>query len=402
MMIGFADIEAAAARLSGISEVTPLDHSRTLSHACGADVYIKLENLQRTGSFKIRGAYNRLATLPVAERSRGVIAASAGNHAQGVAFAAKAMGVPCVIVMPAGASLSKVEATRDYGADVVLCGESYDDAHARAREMAEEDGLTFVHAFDDEMVMAGQGTVGLELLRQMPDLDAIVVPVGGGGLIAGIAIAARAIRPGIRIYGVEAAGAACFRASLDKGERTRLENVATIADGIAVKLPGALTWEIVRTQVDDVVTVEDEEIARAMVLLLERMKVVSEGASAAAVAAVLARRLPLTGSRTAVVLSGGNVDVSLLSRIIEHGLVAAGRYIRFSTTLSDRPGALSALLAAVAESGANVVSVEHYRLGEKLVLGQVEVELAVETRNRAHIGELWARLTTLGYSYTVH
>jgi len=394
-------IRAAKSHLAGVCDITPLDHSTTLSKMADNDIYIKLENLQRTGSFKIRGAYTKMIHLTEAERACGVIAASAGNHAQGVAYAARMLGIPCLIVMPTGATLSKVEATRAYGAQVVLEGDNYDEAFAHATSLQKRSGMTFIHAFDDELIITGQGTVGLELLDQLPDVDAIVVPIGGGGLIAGIAIAVKSLRPQTAIYGVEAAGAACFRTSLDNHSLTVLPSVSTIADGIAVKQPGGLTWEAGRHLIDDVITVEDEEIARAMVVLLERCKVVSEGASAAAVAAVIGRRLPFSGRKVAVVLSGGNVDVSLLSRIIEHGLVAAGRHVRFVTTLSDRPGALAGLVRAVAQCGANIVSIEHHRLGQSLILGQVEVQMSLETRNQAHIHAICEEFSRLGYDYAM-
>lgn len=401
MIISLSDIEAARETLRDICEVTPLDHSDTLSRLSRNAIYIKLENLQRTGSFKIRGAYNKIASLDPAARAAGVIAASAGNHAQGVAYAARMLGIPCKIVMPAAASLSKVQATRGYGADVLLYGENFDEAFARAEELRTQTGMTFIHAFDDPQVIAGQGTIGLELLEQMPDLDAIVAPIGGGGLISGVALAVKSIRPDIRVYGVEAAGAACFRASLDARALTELPSVSTIADGIAVKRPGRLTWETVQSLIEDVITVEDEEIARAMVILLERCKVVSEGASAAGVAAAITQRLPFTEQKVAVILSGGNVDVSLLSRIIEHGLVAAGRHVRFVTTLPDRPGALSGLVGTVADCGANIVSIEHHRLSQALVLGNVEVQLSLETRNQAHIDDVCAAFARRGYEYVI-
>ncbi len=399
MHVTYPDIQAAAARLAQVIVNTPLDHSQTYSQLSHNHIYLKFENMQRTGSFKIRGAYNKISALADEERNRGVIAASAGNHAQGVAYAARLLHIPCTIVMPKMASLSKVEATRRYGASIVLHGQNYDDAYEKARELQNETRYTFVHAFDDPDVIAGQGTIGIELLQQNPNLDAIIVPVGGGGLIAGIAIAAKSINPNIKIYGVEASGAACFRRSLDAGDITTLESVSTIADGIAVKRPGNITWGAVRDLVDDIFVVEDEAIARTMVMLMERSKVITEGASASALTAVLTHHLPFENKQVAVVLSGGNVDVMLLSRIIEHGLVAAGRHARFVTTLPDRPGSLANMVAAVSEAGANIVSIEHHRLGQALILGQVEVDLAVETRNEEHIEELRQRFLALGYSF---
>ncbi len=402
LAIPIEDIYMAQKMIAKVIDETPLTHSHTLSRLTSYDVYLKLENLQRTGSFKLRGAYNKIANLPEAKRRVGVMAASAGNHAQGVAFAAKHLGIPCLIVMPEGASLSKIEATRGYGAQVVLTGETFDKAFQDAIELQKQNGMTFIHAFDDADVIAGQGTIGIELLEQLPDLDAVVLPVGGGGLIAGIASAIKALKPGIKVYGVEAAGAACFRRSFDEGQRTAVSTVATIADGIAVGSPGRLTWEIAASLVDDIFVVDDEDIARAMVILLERSKVVSEGAGAAAVASLLTHQLPTHTGKTAVVISGGNVDVSLVSRTIEHGLVAAGRRVRFITTLPDRPGVLAKLLQTVANARANVISIEHHRLAQSLVLGYVEVQLEVETRDHAHIELLCEHFRALGYEYAIH
>ncbi len=400
-MVSIQDIREAQSILQGVSIVTPLDHSRTLSELSHNDVYLKLENLQRTGSFKIRGAYNRLSHLPGDMRSRGVIAASAGNHAQGVAEAARLLNMPCTIVMPAAASFSKVQATRGYGAKVVLFGDSYDDAFIRATQLRDDEGSVLIHAFDDEQVIAGQGTIGLELLDSLPDIDAVLVPVGGGGLLAGIATAVKSIRPGVRVFGVQASGAASFRASFEQHSLRALEHVATIADGIAVKRPGNITWDIGSRLAEDVLVVEEEEIARAMVFLLERMKVLSEGAGATGVAALLSGRFPLTDKRVAVILSGGNVDMSLLSRLIEHGLAAAGRRARIVTILVDRPGALSRLLRTVAECGANISSVEHHRFTRSLVIGQVEVQLEVETRDTEHLAYLCDQFSQAGYTFEI-
>lgn len=397
MTITLADIQEARQRIASVIEATPLNYSNTLSGLAQNHIYLKLENLQRTGSFKLRGAFNKMSTLTAEEKTRGVIAASAGNHAQGVAYAAKLMHIPCTIVMPIGASLSKVEATKNYGAKIVQSGQSYDEAFARAQELRSETGATYIHAFDDDKIIAGQGTIGLEILEQLPDVAAIVVPVGGGGLISGIALAAKSLRPDIHVIGVQAKGAASFQHSFAAHRVQEVPSMSTIADGIAVKRPGVKTFELVQKYVDDIILVEDEEIARAMVVMLERSKVVSEGASAAVVAAAITGKLPFKGQKTALILSGGNVDVLLLTRIIEHGLVAAGRHLRFVTTIPDRPGALVQLLTMISESGANIVSIEHYRQGQALGLGQVEVQLAAETRNWDHIQQLQNKLSASGY-----
>jgi threonine dehydratase len=392
-----AAIEAARARLNGVAQVTPVDFSQTFSEMSGNSIYLKLENLQRTGSFKLRGAYNKIASLTEEERRRGVIAASAGNHAQGVAYAARAHGAPCTIVMPEGASLAKVAATRRYGAEVVLAGASYDEAYARACELQALRGATFVHAFDDPYVIAGQGTIALEVLEQVPSARAIVVPVGGGGLAAGIAVAVKSVRPDVKVYGVEAASAAAFRRSLDAGQRTAVPVQPTIADGIAVAQPGRLTYQLIERYVDDILTVEEEEIARAMVLLMERCKLVAEGAAAAAIAAVVYRKVPSGLGDVVAILSGGNVDVTMLSRIIEHGLVESGRFLRLAVTVADRPGALRDLLDVFAGVGANVLSVQHHRVGNRIALGQTEVEIDLETRDPAHINAILQALQERGY-----
>ncbi|MCL6516572.1 threonine ammonia-lyase [Alicyclobacillus sp.] len=392
------DIEAAQARLAGIVQPTPLDPSHTFSALSGHRVFLKLENLQKTGSFKLRGAYNKIAQLSDEERSRGVIAASAGNHAQGVAFAAASHQSPCVIVMPEAASLAKIAATQGYGATVVLSGNSYDDAYQHALDLQRVHGYTFVHAFDDPLVIAGQGTIGLEILQQLPEVDAIVVPVGGGGLAAGIALAVKSVQPRVRVYGVEAANVACFRHALDSGRVETIPAQPTIADGIAVRRPGELTFSLVQQYVDDIVTVEEEEIARTLVLLLERSKLVVEGAAAAALAACVAKKLPAALGNVVVVLSGGNIDVTVLSRVIEHGLAEAGRYLRLAVHLYDRPGALRDLLDVFAALGANVVSIQHHRVGTGISLGQTEVEIDLETRDPRHVESILERLTAKGYT----
>lgn len=377
---------------------TPLLPSRTLSAMSGALVHLKAENLQRSGAYKIRGATYKLSRLTPEERSRGVIAASAGNHAQGVAIAAAALGVPCTIVMPSVAPLAKVTATQGYGAKVVLYGDNYNDAFARACEIQHETGATYIHAYDDPDIIAGQGTLGLEMLTDLPDVEAVVVSIGGGGLISGIATAVKALKPDVRVIGVEASGAASMRAALDADHIVTLPTVTTIADGIATKSAGTYTFEAVRTLVDDVVTVDDEEIIRAVLLLLERCKLLVEGAGAAGVAALLSGRLDLAGKRTIAVLSGGNIDMNLVGKFIQHGLSAQGRYLVIHTLLPDRPGELLRLLTLIAEQNVNVLDVEHHRTSPRLPLQQVEVMLTLETRNREHCDSLLNLLEAKGYA----
>lgn len=377
---------------------TPLLPSRTLSAMSGAVVYLKAENLQRSGAYKIRGATYKLSRLSSEERARGVIAASAGNHAQGVAIAAAALGIPCTIVMPAAAPLAKVTATQGYGATVVLYGDNYNEAYARAREIQDATGATYIHAYDDPDIIAGQGTLGLELLTDLPDVEVVVVSIGGGGLISGVATAVKSLNPNVRIIGVQASGAASMRAALDAGHIITLPTVTTIADGIATKSAGAYTFEAVRTLVDDVVTVDDEEIIRAVLLLLERCKLLVEGAGAAGVAALLSGRLDLVGKRTIAVLSGGNIDMNLMGKFIQHGLSAQGRYLVIHTLLPDRPGELLRLLTLIAEQNVNVLDVEHHRTSPRLPLQQVEVMLTLETRNREHCDSLLNLLEAKGYA----
>lgn len=377
---------------------TPLLPSRTLSSMSGAKVYLKTENLQRSGAYKLRGATYKLSRLTPDERERGVIAASAGNHAQGVAIAAAALGVPCTIVMPTAAPLAKVTATQGYGATVVLHGETYNEAYTRAREIQAETGMTYIHAFDDPDIIAGQGTLGLEILADLPDVEAVIVSIGGGGLISGIATAVKTLKPDVRIIGVQAAGAASMRAALDAGKLVTLPAINTIADGIATKCAGRYTFEIVRTLVDDVLVVDDEEIIHAVLLLLERCKLLVEGAGAAGVAALLSGRLKLDGKRTVALLSGGNIDMNLIGKFIQHGLSMQGRYLVIHTLLPDRPGELLRLLSLIAEQNVNVLDVEHHRTGPRLPIQQVEVMLTLETRDRAHCDGLLTVLRTRGYA----
>jgi threonine dehydratase len=395
--VTIADIWEAHKLLKPQLHHTPLAASRTLYDITGAEVYLKAENMQRSGSFKVRGASYKLSRLSEEEYRRGVIAASAGNHAQGVAIAAAQYKIPCTIVMPETAPLVKVMATQGYGASVVLHGFNYDDAYQRCLELQEETGATFVHAFDDPDVIAGQGTLGLEMLSDLPDADAIVVPIGGGGLIAGIAIAARALRPNITIIGVQAAGASSCRTSLDAGELCTLPTITTIADGIAVKRPGELTFSLIQRLVDDVILVDDEEIIAAVLLLMERNKLLVEGAGAAGVAALLSGTLELKGKKVIVPLTGGNIDINLVGRFIEHGLAAAGRYFVIHTCLTDRPGELMRLLNIIAEMRINVIDVRHQRISSRLPIMQREETLTLETRDRAQCEQLLQRLREAGY-----
>lgn len=376
---------------------TPLLPSRTIGDMTGARVYLKAENLQRAGSYKVRGATYKLSHLTADERAHGVLAASAGNHAQGVAIAAAALGIECTIVMPAGASLAKVTATEGYGATVVQYGEGLAEAFQKAFEIQKETGATFIHAFDDPDIISGQGTVGLEILSDLPDVEAIIMSVGGGGLISGVATAVKALKPDIRIYGVEAAGAASMRAALDAGHVVELDKATTVADGIATRYAGPLTYAITRDLVDDVVTVDDEYIIRAVLLLMERCKMVVEGAGAAGVAALLAGAVPVKGMKTAVVLSGGNIDMNLVDRFITHGLSIQGRYLVLRVLIPDRPGELLRLLTVIAEQKVNVLDVAHRRTAPRAPIQQVEVSLTLETRDKEHCKRLVALLEEKGF-----
>jgi threonine dehydratase len=383
-----ADIEAARARIARLVRATPVSSSETLGRRSGRPVLLKAENLQRTGSFKIRGAANRVATLSDADRAAGVVTASAGNHGQAVALAAREAGVNATVFMPQAAPMAKVDATRSYGAEVVLSGEGYDEAHAAACE-AVEAGATLVHAFEDEAVIAGQGTLGLELVEQAPGMETLVVPIGGGGLAAGMAIALKKLRPEVRIVGVQAAACAPLAGGGADG--------FTIADGIAVKKPGKLTSAILEDRLDEVVTVSDEEIAQAIVLLLERVKLVVEGAGAASVAALVNGRVAGSGAACAV-LSGGNIDASLLIEVARFGLTRAGRFLVLRTRIDDRPGALAKLLGLVAAERVNVLSVEHHREGIDLPVTGTEVELTLATRDEEHCAEVIQRMAEWGYA----
>ena len=394
-MISMELLRDARCVLSPVINLTPMIPAKGFVPDCR--FYLKADCLQKTGAFKLRGAYYKLSTLTDEEKARGVIACSAGNHAQGVAFAARDMGIPATICIPAGAPLSKIEATRSYGANVVLVPGVYDDAHAEAVRLRDEQGLTFIHPFDDERVMAGQGTIGLEIAEQLPDVDVVLVPIGGGGLIAGVASALRQLKPACRIIGVQAAGAASMADSLRAGHILTLPEVHTVADGIQVKTPGEKTFAICRETVDEVVTVGEAEIASAILTVLERQKLMVEGAGAVGVAAAMYGDLDLRGKTVCALLSGGNLDVTMLERIITRGLAREGRTVGFSTVLPDRPRALAGLLGIVSELGANVLEVSHERSSLKADLGSTVVHLLVETRNRAHVDELFDALHGKGY-----
>ncbi len=398
MTIPIEQIRAARTRASGIVKTTPLDLSTTFSTLCGREIYLKLENLQKTGSFKVRGALNKIQLLDAAARARGVITASAGNHAQGVAYAARIAGVAATVVMPETAAFSKVSATAGYGARVVLAGRDYSEAFARASSMAGEQGATFVDAFDDADVIAGQGTLGLELLEQLPDVDTVVVPVGGGGLLAGLISALRGAGSSARIIGVQAAGASSLQPSLAAGARVELDRVDTIADGLATRSIGAQPFEIIRSAVDDAAEVSDAEIAEAVLLLLERAKTVVEGAGAVGLAACMARRIGVAGAKVAVIISGGNIDTNLLDRIINLGLAHEGRLFRFTTLLQDRPGELQRLVTCIAACGANIHQIRHERAQPGLALTQAAVTLDLETRGREHINEVERALRVAGFT----
>ncbi len=398
-ILSLQDIRLAATALAKVAHQTPLDRSSTFSGMIGLPVYLKLENLQKTGSFKLRGAYNKIYQLGAADRAGGVIAASAGNHAQGVAYAASHAGIRSVIVMPETAPLSKVAATRGYGAEVVLAGTSYDEAFARAKELAEQQGLTFVHAFNDPQVMAGQGTIGLEILRELPELDTVVVPIGGGGLIAGVATAIKELAPHVKVVGVQASGADAMARSKASEALTQTESVTTIADGIAVKSPGDLTFKVVSRYVDEIVTIDDEAIAAAILMLLERAKLVVEGAGAIGLAALLHGKIAARGP-VACLISGGNIDVNFIARIIERGLVKTGRRVIITTRVIDRPGALQKLLASIAAGRGNVLYVHHDRIQHDVPLGQAKVQVSLETRDEGHTEDILASLQQEGYCVT--
>jgi threonine dehydratase len=396
-MITLADIQVARKTIGDSVFLSPCAFSNTFSRLTGNRIFFKLENLQMTGSFKERGAVNRLSALTPEERARGVVTASAGNHAQGVAYHATRLGIRSKICMPVGTPLIKVSSTKNYGADVVLYGNNFDEACEEAERLRKADNLTFVHAFDDDAIIAGQGTIGLELLEQQPDLEAVVVPIGGGGLIGGIACALKETRPGIKVIGVETERLPSMKAALAAHTPVTLPPAVTIGDGIAVRRAGDRTLPLVAKYVDEIVTVDEEEIANAILLLLEREKTVAEGAGAAPAAALLNHKTSLRGLRTAVVISGGNIDVNFLSRIIERGLVKDGRLVRLRLRTPDQPAALYKVLGLIAERRANVMNIVHDRSHYGVNLGESVIELTLETRGRDHANEIVELLQQSGY-----
>lgn len=398
-MVTLTDIQAAMGRIRDSIYLSPCAYSETFSRLTGNSVYLKLDNLQKTGAFKERGALNKLLSLTEQERSRGVIAASAGNHAQGVAYHAGKRGICAQICMPLTTPLIKVSSTRGYGADVVLHGANYDEAFQEAEKRSQEHGLTLVHAFDDDLVIAGQGTLGIELLQQCAQLDAVIVPIGGGGLIGGIACAVKELAPRVRIIGVQTSRLPSMKVAIAEGKPVTLTPAVTVADGIAVRRAGDRTLPLVQKYVDEIVTVDEEEIANAILLLLEREKTLAEGAGAAAIAALVNRKVPLSGMRIAVVVGGGNIDVTLLSRIIERGLVKDGRLVRLRIHLPDYPGALHKLTGILAQHRANIVETSYEKAYYGVNLGDTAIDITMETRGADHIAELLSALGAAGYAH---
>ena len=401
-MISYEDVLDARERVRGVARHTPLEYSFAFSDMTGADVYLKLENFQRTGAFKIRGAINRIETLSDEAKEAGVVTASAGNHAQGVALAATRAGVDSKIVMPEHAPVSKVKATERYGGEAVLYGQDYSDAQAEAHRIEREEGRTYVHAFDDELVMAGQGTIGLEIVEDCPDVETVIVPIGGGGLISGIATAVKAHDPDIRVIGVQAEGASSAAESLRKGEIYERDSVETIADGIATRRIGDRTFEVIKERVDEVVTVDDESIAIALTYLLEREKALAEGAGAISLAALLSGAIEYEEGEVIVpALCGGNIDLNMLTTVVMRGLVATGRYLRFRTILKDQPGALVELGTIIADNRANITAFHHDRTSRDVAMNDARVELEVETRGPEHVDELLSSLRSAGYEVEI-
>jgi len=395
------DIEKAAKRLKGVVHKTPLEYSRTFSEMADCKVYLKYENLQKTGSFKIRGAYNKISESAEAGQVKEVIACSAGNHAQGVAYAASKLGMKAVIVMPKTTPIAKVKATEDYGAEVRLHGALYDDAHNKALEIQNETGAELIHPFNDISVIAGQGTVGQDILEALPNVDIVFVPAGGGGLLAGVAFYLKTINPRIKIIGVQAEGAAAIKQSFDEKKLVNLSSVSTIADGIAVKTPGDITQNIINQYVDDIVTVSDAEISSAILNLLERCKVMVEPAGAASLAAVLTDKVNVKGKRCVCILSGGNIDVSFIHRIIDIGLVARNRKLKFRTIMKDVPGSLEEFAHIMSENNANIIMVQYDRMSADLDPHEVILHIACEVAGKEHGEKVVRKLEEAGYKVII-
>lgn len=394
-MLTIDSVYKAQRALKGVARKTDVIYAPKLCE--GADLYLKTENLQVTGSFKVRGAYYKMTCLSDEEKARGVIACSAGNHAQGVALAAQKNGIKAVICLPDGAPISKVEATKSYGAEVCLVEGVYDDAYQKALQLRDEKGYTFLHPFNDEQVIAGQGTIGLELIEQLPDMDAVLVPIGGGGLISGVAYTIKTLNPNVKVYGVQAKGAPSMKNALEKGKIETLAQVSTIADGIAVKQPGDLTYELCRQYVDEIVTVSDDEISAAILALMEGPKLVTEGAGAVAVAAAMFGKVDLKGKKAVCVLSGGNIDVTILSRVIKRGLLMSGRSCQLTIELMDKPGQLKNVSRIIADLGGNVTSVHHERANEGSDVNGCYLRIVLETRNYQHIEAIRNALKENGF-----
>lgn len=394
-MLELSEVYNASRVLKGVARRTPIMFASRLNPE--AKIHLKCENLQNTGSFKLRGAYYKISQLTDEEKSRGVIACSAGNHAQGVALGASRNGIKSIICLPAGAPLSKVEATKGYGAEVCLVPGVYDDAYAKAVELRDANGYTFVHPFDDEKVIAGQGTIGLEIIEDMPEVEAVIVPIGGGGLISGVAFAVKQLRPDVKVYGVQSEGAPSMYNSLKEGHRIHLDSVKTIADGIAVKEPGENTFELISKYVDEVVTVSEDEIAAAILALMEQKKLVAEGAGAVAVAAAMFNKVPVKGKNVVCVVSGGNIDVSAHNRAVRRGLVKSGRDCALTLDLQDKPGQLAGVLNIVSEHGGNVMSVVHERNTDNVDVNGCLLHLEIETRNHDHIKDIKKALKDAGF-----
>lgn len=395
-MLTLDKIYHASYVLKEVIRPTDMIKASNLSDDC--EIYLKTENLQVTGAFKARGAYYKISQLTEEEKKKGVIACSAGNHAQGVALAAARHGIKSLICIPNSAPISKVEATKSYGAEVCLVEGTYDDAHDKAVELQAQTGAAFIHPFDDELVMAGQGTIGLEILDQLPDVDAVIVPIGGGGLISGVAYAIKSLNPNVKVYGVQSAGAPSMYLSIAHNEIETLQNVNTFADGIAVKTPGELTFDICKNYVDEIMTVTDDEVATAILTLIEKQKLISEGAGAVSVAAALFDKFPIKGKKVCCLVSGGNIDVTILSRVIERGLQKTGRLAEFTIALTDKPGELAAVSKIISKLGANVVAVSHDRADLNTNINSCYLRMSLETRNHEHIQRIKDELSRKGYN----